>query len=74
MKKEVKIWKRVFHTNKSIKYRNKNLDIVNIKSLRPNSYETGNNYEIKFNKYILGIFKTQYSAHRFAKLWMKLHS
>lgn len=71
---EDNFWEKITDTDKIIKYINKNFDFINIEILNPNNYQTRNNYQVKFNKYIIGIFKTKNQTFRFIKKWIIKHT
>ena len=52
-------------------YWTKTLDIIIIEVLEPEKYYSKPKYQVKFNKYILGIFKSKSKSIRFARSWIK---
>jgi hypothetical protein len=54
--------------NKVIKYRKINSDFIIVESLETEYYKR---YQVKFNRYILGIFKTKNQAFKFIQTWIK---
>jgi hypothetical protein len=67
MRKLKHLIKMEINSCKKVIYRNKNSDIISIENLE-------NNYQVKFNKYILGIFKTKSKTFKFIEKWIKRHS
>ena len=47
----------------------KALDIIVIETLE-NFYELKQKYQLKFNKYVLGIFRNKSKALKFSRQWM----
>jgi len=50
----------------------KNFDTITISKLI-NAYQSKPEYQVNFNKYVLGIFKTRLRAINFIKKWIKRH-
>jgi hypothetical protein len=71
---ENNFWQKIIHTNKIIKYFNRNLDFISIEILEANNYQNKKRYQIRFNKYILGIFKTKQQAFSFIEKWIAKHT
>ncbi len=71
----IKNWKRIYKKAKRrITYENiKTNDIISIETLEVGLYQSKPKYRVKFNKFVLGIFKTKVGAISFTRNWMRKH-
>lgn len=65
------VWKKIYQGDRRIQYTNNSGDVLNIETLEVGLYRAREEYQVKFNRYILGIFKSKSKALSFAKKWMK---
>ena len=62
-------WRKIYSSSVTTKYKNLKGNILKVQKKESMYY--GNRWEVKFNRYVISIFKSRTKAYSYANKWMK---